>query len=216
MTKTIDILKSGHRLRPGGAYLKTTITIHSTANANSTALNERAWLDNPTNNRYASWHYCVDESGVVQAIPDREEAWHCGDEDGNRTSLSIEICESGDRVKTLLNAAKLAAEKLTEHGLTIKKLRRHADWVEKDCPRILIDPVYIYRNYGWNWFVKQVEEAVESMKAEKRYNTIEDVPEWGKATIQHLINKGAIADARHLDLSEDMVRTLVIWARFMA
>lgn len=209
------ILRKGHRLRPGGAYPKTTITIHSTANANSTALNERAWLDNPTNNRYASWHYCVDESGVVQAIPDNEEAWHCGDEDGNRTSLSIEICESGDRVKTLLNAAKLASEKLTEHGLTIKELRRHADWVNKDCPRILIDPVYIYRNYGWNWFVKQVEEAVESM-AEKRYNTIEDVPEWGKATIQQLINKGAIADARHLDLSEDMVRTLVIWARFMA
>ncbi len=210
------ILRKGHRLRPGGAYPKTTITIHSTANANSTALNERAWLDNPTNNRYASWHYCVDESGVVQAIPDNEEAWHCGDEDGNRTSLSIEICESGDRVKTLLNAAKLAAEKLTEHGLTIKELRRHADWVEKDCPRILINPVYIYRNYGWNWFVKQVEEAVESMKAEKRYNTIEDVPEWGKATIQQLINKSAIADARHLDLSEDMVRTLVIWSRFMA
>ena len=210
------ILRKGHRLRPGGAYPKTTITIHSTANANSTALNERAWLDNPTNNRYASWHYCVDESGVVQAIPDQEEAWHCGDTEGNRHSLSIEICESGDRVKTLLNAAKLAAEKLTEHGLTIKELRRHADWVEKDCPRILIDPVYIYRNYGWYWFVKQVEEAVESMKTEKRYNTIEDIPEWGKATIQQLINKGAIADARHLDLSEDMVRTLVIWSRFMA
>ena len=206
------ILRKGHRLRPGGAYPKTTITIHSTANANSTALNERAWLDNPTNNRYASWHYCVDENGVVQAIPDREEAWHCGDTGGNRHSLSIEICESGDRVKTLLNAAKLAAEKLTEHGLTIKELRRHADWVEKDCPRILIDPVYIYRNYGWNWFVKQVEEAVESM-AEKRYNTIEDVPEWGKATIQQLINKGAIADAHNLGLSEDMLRVLVILSR---
>ena len=210
------ILRKGHRLRPGGAYPKTTITIHSTANANSTALNERAWLDNPTHNRYASWHYCVDESGVVQAIPDREEAWHCGDTGGNRHSLSIEICESGDRVKTLLNAAKFAAEKLTEHGLTIKELRRHADWMEKDCPRILINPVYIYRNYGWNWFVGQVEEEIQNMTTEKRYNTIEDVPEWGKATIQQLIDKGAIADARHLDLSEDMVRTLVIWSRFMA
>ena len=210
------ILRKGHRLRPGGAYPKTTITIHSTANANSTALNERAWLDNPTNNRYASWHYCVDESGVVQAIPDQEEAWHCGDTGGNRTSLSIEICESGDRVKTLLNAAKFAAEKLVEYGLTIKYLRRHADWVNKDCPRILIDSVYIYRNYGWNWFVGKVEEEIQNMTTEKRYNTIEDVPEWGKATIQQLINKGAIADARHLDLSEDMVRTLVIWARFMA
>ena len=208
------ILRKGHRLRPGGAYPKTTITIHSTANANSTALNERAWLDNPANNRYASWHYCVDESGVVQAIPDNEEAWHCGDEDGNRTSLSIEICESGDRVKTLLNAAKFAAEKLVEYGLTIKDLRRHADWVNKDCPRILIDPVYIYRNYGWNWFMKQVEEEMQKMNT-KRYNTINEIPEWGRATVQKLIDKGAIADRNRLDLSEDMVRTLVIWARFV-
>lgn len=210
------ILRKGHRLRPGGAYPKTTITIHSTANAKSTALNERAWLDNPTNNRYASWHYCVDESGVVQALPDKEEAWHCGDTEGNRHSLSIEICESGDRVKTLLNAVKFTAEKLVEYGLTIKELRRHADWVNKDCPRILIVPVYIYRNYGWNWFVGKVEEEIQNMTTEKRYNTIEDVPEWSKATIQQLINKGAIADARNLDLSEDMVRALVIWSRFMA
>lgn len=208
------ILRKGHRLRPGGAYPKTTITIHSTANAKSTALNERAWLDNPANNRYASWHYCVDESGVVQAIPEREEAWHCGDTGGNRHSLSIEICESGDRVKTLLNAAKFAAEKLVEYGLTIKDLRRHADWVNKDCPRILIDPVYIYRNYGWNWFVKQVEEEMQKMNT-KRYNTINEIPEWGRATVQKLIDKGAIADRNRLDLSEDMVRTLVIWARFV-
>ena len=210
------LLSKGHRLRPGGAYPKTTITIHSTANPHSTTLGERKWLDNPANTRQAAWHYCVDDSNIIHAIPDDEEAWHCGDTEGNRHSLSIEICESGDRVKTLLNAAKFAAEKLVEYGLTVENLRRHADWVNKDCPRILIDPVYIYRNYGWNWFVKQVEEAVESMKAEKRYNTIEDVPEWGKATIQQLIDKGAIADVRHLDLSEDMVRTLVIWARFMA
>lgn len=206
------ILRKGHRLRPGGAYPKTTITIHSTANANSTALNERAWLDNPANNRYASWHYCVDESGVVQAIPDQEEAWHCGDTGGNRHSLSIEICESSDRVKTLLNAAKLAAEKLTEHGLTIKELRRHADWMEKDCPRILINPVYIYRNYGWNWFVGQVEEEMKKMNT-KRYNSINEIPEWGKATVQKLIDKGAIADRNKLDLSEDMLRVLVILSR---
>ena len=211
------LLPKGHRLRPGGAYPKTTITIHSTANpAQYGPWRKKMARQSCQHNRQAAWHYCVDESGVVQAIPDQEEAWHCGDTGGNRHSLSIEICESGDRVKTLLNAAKFAAEKLVEYGLTVEHLRRHADWVNKDCPRILIDPVYIYRNYGWNWFVKQVEEAVESMKVEKRYNTIEDVPEWGKATIQQLINKGAIADVRHLDLSEDMVRTLVIWSRFMA
>ncbi len=51
------LLSKGHRLRPGGAYPKTTITIHSTANPHSTALGERKWLDNTANTRQAAWHY---------------------------------------------------------------------------------------------------------------------------------------------------------------
>lgn len=74
-------------------------------------------------------------------------------------------------------------------------------------------PDYPHFEVSENWKAPKAEEV---KKMEKRYNNINEVPEWGKATIQQLINKGAIADARHLDLSEDMVRTLVIWARFMA
>ena len=63
------ILRKGHRLRPGGAYPKTTITIHSTANPHSTALGERQWLDNPSNARQAAWHYCVDDSDISMRFP---------------------------------------------------------------------------------------------------------------------------------------------------
>lgn len=45
---------------------------------------------------------------------------------------------------------------------------------------------------------------------EVRYNTVDEIPEWGKATINKLINKKAIADKNNLDLSEDMLRVLVI------
>jgi len=44
-----DYLKDGHSKRPGGRYKKKSLTIHSTANRQSTAENERAWLDNPSN-----------------------------------------------------------------------------------------------------------------------------------------------------------------------
>ena len=47
----------------------------------------------------------------------------------------------------------------------------------------------------------------------KRYNTIEEIPEWGKETIQSLIDKGCFADPKHLDLSEDMLRVFVIHDR---
>ena len=77
-----DFLNKDHRCRPGGNYNKLLITIHSTGNPYSTARGERNWLDNPTNTREASWHYVVDETEVIQAIPDNEEAWHCGDTNG--------------------------------------------------------------------------------------------------------------------------------------
>ena len=55
---------------------------------------------------------------------------------------------------------------------------------------------------------QQVEEV-----AEKRYQTLAEVPGWGKATIKELLDKGGFADANKLDLTEDMIRTFVILDR---
>ena len=46
-----------------------------------------------------------------------------------------------------------------------------------------------------------------------RYNNINEVPEWGKATINKLITNGSFADKNSLDLSEDMLRVFVILDR---
>ena len=156
-------LSKGHRLRPGGAYPKTTITIHSTANPHSTALGERQWLDNPANTRQAAWHYCVDDSNIIHAIPDNEEAWHCGSSDGNRHSLSIEICESGNRKKAVENAAQLTAEKALEFGLSENEIVRHFDWSGKNCPRILIDRNYIKEEIDWKYFLERVKRHMADM-----------------------------------------------------
>jgi len=43
-----------------------------------------------------------------------------------------------------------------------------------------------------------------------RYNTIAEVPIWGKEAIQVLVDKKYIADGNNLKLTEDMVRLLVI------
>ena len=55
---------------------------------------------------------------------------------------------------------------------------------------------------------KEVEEM-------KRYNTLEEVPEWGKETVEKLIQKGALKgdENSNLDISEDLLRTLVIHDR---
>lgn len=57
-------------------------------------------------------------------------------------------------------------------------------------------------------FKKSWSEVIEMN--EKRYNNESEVPDWAKDTIRKIIEAGAIADKDKLDLSEDMLRVLVI------
>ena len=150
--------------RPGLSLVPEHITIHSTGNPGSTARNERAWLTNPVNKRTASWHICVDEREAVEAIPPGEVAWHAGDGGsgpGNRKSIAIEICESGNREKTLANAAKLTAKLLQGKGWGIDRLRRHFYWSGKACPRILMADNWA----GWENFEREVQKHLDTLKS---------------------------------------------------
>lgn len=143
--------------RPGLAMVATTITIHNTGNPSSTGRGERSWLTNVTNNRTASYHIVVDEREAIECLPLNEVGWHAGDgsgaKSGNRTSIGIEICESGDYAKTLDNAAALVAKMLKERGWGVDKLRRHYDWSGKICPRLMYDNG---KWSGWEQFKQMV------------------------------------------------------------
>ncbi len=171
--------------RPGTKIVPEYITIHSTGNPNSTARNERGWLTNPSNTRTASWHIVVDEKEVIEAIPLDEIAYHAGNSNGNNKSIGIEICESGNREKTLENAVKLVAKMLYERGWGVDKLKRHYDWSGKNCPRILN-----YNNWqGWDKFVSDVKKELISLKQGREVNLVDknkpsdwakEAWEWGK------------------------------------
>lgn len=149
--------------RPGLEMKATTITIHNTANPSSTARNERNWLTSGSNKVTASYHIVIDEKEAIECIPLQEVAWHAGDgsgaASGNRTSIGIEICESGNYAQTLVNAVHLVAGMLKERGWDIKQLRRHYDWSGKDCPRLMRDGGSWA---GWAEFKAQVEAEMKS------------------------------------------------------
>lgn len=166
--------------RPGLAMVPQYLTIHSTANPNSTARNERGWLTNPSNDRIASWHIVVDEREAIEAIPLDEVAYHAGNATGNRTSIGIEICESGNRQKTLANAVKLVVKLLKERGWRVDKLRRHYDWSGKICPRILQPNNWA----GWEQFKRDVQKELtggETMSDKKQPSAwAKDAWDWAK------------------------------------
>ncbi|WP_141502677.1 peptidoglycan recognition protein family protein [Paenibacillus luteus] len=148
--------------RPGHLLIPQSITIHNTGNSASTAQNERAWLTNPANNRTASYHLVVDEHEVIECLPLNENAWHAGDgsgtASGNRTSIGIEICESGDYSKALANATELAAKLLKQFGWGTERLFRHYDWSGKICPRLMYDAG---KWTGWAAFKIKVSENMQ-------------------------------------------------------
>lgn len=159
--------------RPTLSMVATTITIHNTGNASSTAQNERGWLTNATNTRTASYHIVVDEKEAIECIPLNESAWHAGDgsgvKSGNRSSIGVEICESGNYAQALDNAVKLVAKMLKERGWGIDRLRRHYDWSGKICPRLMYDNG---KWTGWEQFKKAVVaelEGVEKVEKAKVY-----------------------------------------------
>jgi len=154
--------------RPGLPMTPTTITIHNTGNPSSSARNERAWLVSTANDRTASYHIVVDDREAIECIPLTENAWHAGDgsgpTSGNRTSISIEICESGNYAQTLRNAAQLVAKMLKERGWGIDRLRRHYDWSGKICPRLMYDGG---KWTGWTEFKNMVSAELAAKEDEE-------------------------------------------------
>lgn len=168
----IDHIPKGKR-RPGTITKHEYLTIHSTANSTSSAKSERAWLLNPSNSRTASWHICVDEKVAIEAIPLNETAIHSGTRAGNEKSIGIEICESGDRTKTMLNAVELVAKLLKERCWGTDKLKRHFDWSGKICPGIMAA-----NNWdGWRGFLAMVERELQK---DQPSNWAKEAWNWGK------------------------------------
>ena len=150
-----------------------TITIHNTGNPSSTAQNERNWLTNISNSRTASYHIVIDEKEAIECLPLNENGWHSGDgsgsKSGNRTSISIEICESGNYSQALDNAAELVAKLLMDRNWGVDRLRRHYDWSGKICPRLMYDNG---KWTGWTAFKAMVQAKMSEQK-ESREDELE-------------------------------------------
>lgn len=135
----------------------TRIVVHNTAN-DAPATNEIAYMRR--NNNQVSFHYAVDDVGVVQGIPENRNAWHSGDGGngkGNREGIAIEICYSksgGDRfIKAEENAVELIVDILKRYNWGIDKVTKHQDYNGKYCPHRTLD-------MGWDRFIKMIENKL--------------------------------------------------------
>ncbi len=165
------------------------LTIHSTGNEKSTAQNERDNLNRPDNTSTTGFHIVVDDRHVIECIPLNKVAYHAGDGangTGNNKSIGLEICESGDRAKTVENAVEVSAKILHQYNWGIDKLKRHYDWSGKNCPRILS---------ANNWKEWEVFKA----KVQAHLNLLNHTVHWAEKHFINLNEKGIKINEKRYD-----------------
>lgn len=115
----------------------TSITIHETANTSKGAdAQAHADLQSGGGARNASWHITVDDTEAIRSYPDTAQCWHAGTDEGNRTSIAIEICvnDGGDYDAAFKRAAAEARDLRIKHKLDRDKVVQHNHWSGKNCP----------------------------------------------------------------------------------
>ena len=217
----VDIkIKTANRSNYGGkrniADIKY-IVIHYTANDGDTDEGNGNYFAN--NIVRASAHYFVDDDSITRSVPDDYIAWAVGGSKykntkggafygkcTNANSISIELCDTKKNgvydftEATMKNAADLVKLLMEKYTVPVERVIRHYDVTGKVCPKPFVDDEKAWKEFK--------ERLVDNM--EKRYNKISELPQWAKPTIQKLVNEGKIADGNKLDMSEDMLRVLVI------
>ena len=144
------------------------ITIHNTSNS-APAQNEISYMKN--NNNSTSYHVCVDEKYVIQAIPFNRNAWHAGDGangTGNRYSIGIEIARSTGDINLFKqaeqNCAMYVAQLLKNYGWGIDRVKRHKDWSGKNCPHKTME-------LGWQRFLNMVQAELNKLNGKTTTTT---------------------------------------------
>ena len=186
-------------------------------------------------------HAFVQADGTVyQTLPWETIAWHCGGS-ANSTHIGVEMtepsagmtyAEAAEQIAgTYRTAVELFAALCKQYGLDPAQdgvIIGHAEGHRRGVASNHADPEALWRQYGMGYtmdgFRADVAEAMNENDDKEddddmvRYNTIEEVPSWAQDTVRALVDAGALGGVGggNLDLSMDMIRGLVVGAKYAA
>lgn len=179
---------------------------------------------------------------IYQTLPWDMRGWHCGGT-GNDTHISFEICEDDltDRAyfeKTRDAALELCVYLCRTFGLDPQEpgvLVDHREGHEQGIASGHGDVNHWWSRFGYSMndfrreaalrlqeettltreaVQRMIDESMERAKP-KVYKTTEAVPAWARETVQGIMERGVLLgrETGDLDLTEDMLRLLVLWDR---
>lgn len=168
---------------------------------------------------------------VYQTLPWDYRPWGVGSGSKgsyNDCAIQFEICEdklvdANYAKECYERAAQLCAYLCDEYDIPVAGIVSHKEAHEQGYGSNHGDPEHWWRKFGLSMsnFRARVQEILDSKKEVEnmtdnltRYNTINEMPDYAKSTIEKLVNKGYLkGDGNGFDLSLDMVRMFVILDR---
>lgn len=200
------------------------LIIHYTGNLGDTAAGNANFFFTPVS-PVRSAHYFVDEAEIWRSVQDKDIAWqvsanryYC--DAHNNNAIGIEICmldhAKGVRKKSIEHAAKLAKILMEKYEIPVSRVVRHYDVTHKCCPAPMVQDAALWQMFLGLLTKGEIDmthdEVVQIIGEIKPvYKKPEDVPDWGRDTVEKLIKKKLLGDnGSDLNLSEDSLRVLVI------
>lgn len=208
------------------------LVIHFTANDGDSAKNNADYFAREAPG--ASAHFFVDEREIWQSVKEKDIAWHCGTRGmyfhpycRNANSLGVELCsrKRGEKYyftpETVKNAQQFVRSLMKRYSIPMENVVRHYDVTHKNCPAPFVEDAGAWQKFKAglmeqakedNMTEKQVKQLIEQSKTV--FDTEEAVPEWGRATIEKLTERGLLrGEDGKLALTEEMLRVFVVLDR---
>lgn len=204
------------------------LVMHFTANNGDTAKNNADYFARQ-GGLQASAHYFVDKNEIWQSVKDEDTAWHCGTTGTyyntcrNANSIGIEmVSRIGSDGKYYIEdgvvekARELVKYLMSRYNIPTSRICRHYDVTHKSCPEPWVRNSSLFTNFIKSLEVEdlttQQTQALIDKNKPKRYNKVEEMPEYYREEIQEMIDADIIRGVKDgkLDLSEDMIRTLIM------
>lgn len=184
-------------------------------------------------------HAFVQADGTVyQTLPWEMIAWHCGGS-ANSTHIGVEMTEpsagmtrdeAAEQIAgTYRTAVELFAALCGQYGLDPAQdgvIIGHAEGHRRGVASNHADPELLWRTYDMGYtmdgFRADVAEAMGNGAREEaldmpRYDSVAEMPQWARADVQRLIDRGVLSGVGNgrLDLSLDMIRTMLVCQRML-
>ena len=129
--------------------------------------------------------------------------------------LAREAIERGDLVIACMGKGNwtTSGHYVLWYGLRAGKVQINDPWSNK--PAQTNAEFNLFKSQVKFYWVVKVPDEFKEGEDMKRYNTLNEVPNWAKPMVKDMQDKGCFSDKNKMDLTDDMLRAMALVTRYL-